>query len=482
MNNKVVLIYDNREFTSLASVSKYLGVSQPTLRKYTEQCGSLSKACDMIKSQRVCYSYDNREFETIEDIAKYLGVSVQLLNIYRRKHDTLVAACDAIRESMASRELYYYDNKEFTSLNKLAKYLGVTAETLCRYRSIYGSLEAACDAISSAFVVYDNKRFKSPTAVAEYIGVNSSYIKVKMREGYSFEDACRLAEQYVLKSNLGTASQRSRLKRSLGGDEDKVNYWLTCVFSDYPTKFGDTVYTSVEAACSALGCLSTRAVRARMLSRLITFQEAVHELYYVVDDIVYTSISDAAWSLNVSMSEARVICDNCKTNDERVEKLQQSRGSLSSFGEAITMSRRNSDIKACVPLRDGSYVVYCGVCGRPMHLSKIDVCSFKHSDDFCTTHVQSTLYEAGVSISGLRSRLRLVDWDFDKALDFYVGRIARGAISRIVKLKDVEAATALCGGRYMRIVCAECRGVVVMPTCDALNFSHSDLCATYKWE
>lgn len=87
-----------------------------------------------------------------------------------------------------------------------------------------------------------------------------------------------------------------------------------------------------------------------------------------------------------------------------------------------------------------------------------------------------------VSISGLRSRLRLVDWDFDKALDFYVGRIAHGAISRIVKLKDVEAATALCGGSYMRIVCAECRGVVVMPTCDALNFSHSDLCATYKWE
>lgn len=492
------VVYNNVEFPSLTSVAEYAGVSYSSLYSSVRSGNTIEEAILSLKGspcfvtpdsvkvfckEKVILVYDDHAFTRITDIAKYLGVSLPTLRKFVDKYGNLADACDAIKANKES-QCFYYDNQEFTSMGSLTEYLGVSNKTLSRYIASCGSLKAACDAIKSKWLVYNNMRFKSVRAVAKHIGISDTYLSQKMESGFTFEEACKLAERVVFLKNgsLGTAAQRSRLKSKLNGDMESVEHCLTCIFLDYPTKFGDTVYSSVESACSSLGDLSVKAVRARMLSKLLDFQEAVHELYFVVDGAVYKSLSDAAWVLKVSMGTARIICTGCSTNDERVARLREYSGSLTILGESLTLSRRGTDIAACVPCRDGNYIVYCRVCGRPLLLAKEEVQSFEHSNEFCSHHTQKVLQESGVSVNALRSRLRLLNWDFSKVLDFYTGKAVHGALYRISRLADVASAYTVCCGRYTSIVCAVCNKSVLLPTCDALSFKHSEKCLEYEWK
>lgn len=492
------VVYKGTEYPSKASVCREFNISIGKVQHNLSRGMSFEDAVDrarfperytsvrrVVKEPVKKYVYKNREFARLKDLAEFIGVSESYLR--RLVHDFgFEKGCSLAEDFVLSTKKYIYKGKNYNTIAEVSVEIGVSSSYLAALARRSDSFEDACrkaeDYVKGSVLEHDGHTFESYSDASRFYGVGDAYIAAKVRSGCTFSEACEAAKvsaSTVKLLRLGSNTQRVSLKASLNGDIAKCNEWLIRVFGKSPTTFNGVEYDSVESACTALGNVSLGQVRGRMLHSLLSFQDAVYDLYYVVDGVIYKNIKELAVGLRVERSLISQVMEECSTKDEFIRMIVDVSGTASSFGNTVRITRA-SDAAMVMDCRNGMYLAFCSVCNRPLYLSEQDAISFRHSDEFCKEHVQEVLYRNCVPVANIRARLNKTG-NFEDVLDYYSKEYIKGQLRTISQSVDVSDAVLMCDRKYVLVMCKVCNKRVLLRPYEAINFRHSDKCKEFEW-
>lgn len=333
--------------------------------------------------------------------------------------------------------------------------------------------------------LFQGKEFSSIAALAEYCDCPIQVLAKYIEEEDNLDDACEKALQYEKRDIISTEwmkevgcprTHKVLLQQRFNSDNKKVRQWLQVCYTEYNTVFHDKTYKSVQDACTQLD-LSVKDVRARMMTPM-SFQEAIHSLYYVYDGIPYKTVRDLAEVLNVSRPSYSAHIVGLSNHDDVVSMVLKYGVQRTTEAVSLSIRKSNSNVASVVNLRDGTYMVYCSVCGRPQRLSVDDAKTFTHDDEACEKRTYPGL--DGVAAGQLREQIRLKG-GFEQAMACYTSSPMSAIMYRINQLPDVSRASTPVSG-YVLIRCARCGKSVMLYTDEAIKFVHSDVCRQREWE
>ena len=269
--------------------------------------------------------------------------------------------------------------------------------------------------------------------------------------------------------------QQYAIRRNLSGDVEATRRIIKEIYTDSPTEFHGTTYPSVAAACAELG-LDLKRVRARMAS-LLSFQDVVHELYYVYNNKPYRRYQELGHALGFSRQSYEKYIFGVSSHDEVVREILAHGKQSSMEAVPLSISKSNAQISGVVNLRDGTYMVYCACCGRPIRCTEDEARRFKHSDA-CEIMEHQGL--KGVTKDQLSEQIRRKG-TFKAAMEAYAEAPRSTFVFKINRRKDVAAARSVLSNKCL-VTCAVCGKTSLLTDEEAFDFTHSQLCDSREWQ
>lgn len=433
------IVYKGKVYYSRKSLCKELGVSETTVTTRLASGWSLEDAVSTpllrdapptaIAIRGV--KYPNKQ-------AAYDAYNIPKHAVLRRVRAGMTLE-DAITTPWEPPKSYVFQGKEFSSIAALADYCDCPIQTVAQYIEEEDTLEAACEK-----ALQYERRDKISAEWMEEVG-------------------CPRAHKVLLQQRFDS-------------DNKKVRQWLQVCYTEYDTVFHDKIYKSVQDACTQLN-LSVKDVRARMMTPM-AFQEAVHSLYYVYNGVPYKTVRELAEVLNVSRPSYSDHIVGLSNHDDVVSMVLKYGVQRTTEAVSLSIRKSNSSVDSVVNLRDGTYMVYCSVCGRPQRLNLDEARAFAHDDEVCEKRTYPGL--DGVAAVQLREQIRLKG-GFEQAMAGYAASPMSAIMYRIKHLPDVSTASTPVSG-YVLIRCARCGKSVMLHTDEATKFVHSDMCSHREWE
>lgn len=487
------LEYKGVRYAGIKTLARAVGMNASTLHDRLKRGWTIEEAVETPLGERIKtprgttrVSYKGKEYASVKDLCGALGVNYQTISSRLAKGWTIEQAVETPIKTPVKLTNLVVEGVEYDTKQDACDAYNIPLYVV-DFRIQSGmSLE---DALLKPWVkwqrqskyTYDSKQFSSLRSLCSYAGISLSTLYNYLDKGYTLDDACQLSKEAINKDIIDLsqypgcrrANERA-LRARCNDDMELVREWLKRVYLGYPTEFHGVIYKSVEDACSALS-LPLGTIRARMLHTL-SFQEAVHDRYFVVDGKVYLNRTDLCKVFNITLDMLWKTNKDVKSNDEFITRLRD----ITRDMDAFKLNRGNDNISSVVDCRDGRYIVYCAVCGRPLYLTESEARSFEHSDEFCLSHVQPVLYSNLVSATQLRSMIYRKGSYVD-ALESFNSSKHRQPLQRIRGRLDVQSANKYVKGKFFLITCAVCGRNVMLPYKEALTFSHSDDCERNEW-
>lgn len=491
---KELYVYKAVEYLGVAALSRATGVPKHILYdRLVNQKLSVEEAVETPILKPVCIDYNGVHYDTLQKFADSIGkprsVVESRLNAGWPIDDIVNLPVGTKSKCRVLVKGVWYKDRQ-----SAIKDYGLTRD-IVRHREASGmSFE---DAVSTPYTpkveVYKwgDKEFVGISNAAKHLGVSTVFISRRLDNGVPFDKICEEAVAFVAAGRRTKIdyrdypgckkSQVADLERLLDYDISLCKTWLAKCFMTHPTEFHGVVYNSVEDACNSIPGLEIGVIRARMLRNQLEFQDAVHDRYYVVDGTPFKLMREMSKYLGISNFSLQKLIKDCTCNDEVVKIAMSLRGSLRPGSVAQSLSMNLRDASSVTVIGEERYLVYCKCCGRPVVLSGDDVRSFKHSDEFCSSHTCIELYENGVTVSQLCGALARYG-TFEAAVASYRDAEGVSILRRNLNRDSVGTAKLLCNGRYMLIKCSVCDRYVMFPIEDVKLFEHSGLCEKYEWQ
>lgn len=487
-------VYKNVEYSGITALAKAVGMNSATLLTRIDKMGmSVEEAVETPVEEKISIDYGGVHYDTLSAFAKGVNMPRGLVESRYRSGWSI--------EDIVNKPYGYNKTRcisvggvDYKDKKSAIEAYGISPDIVRKRKKRGMSFEEAVTTPVSRRVEtweYDGRSFVGLSNVAKYIGVSIKFLNSRLDAGMSFDKVCEEAAAFVEaggRCNIDYSAypgckkpQVVDLKRMLNFDIPLCKSWLTKVFLQSPTEFHGTTYDSVADACSKIGSLDIDVVRARMLRKQFEFQEAVHDRYFVVDNIPFRTIPEMCSYLGVSRLMLRKLCKDCTCKDEVVAIAVKHRGSCVDKAITHSLSMSSKEVSSVTDLKNGMYLVYCKSCNRPIILSADGVSRFKHSEDFCNSHTCLELYQHDVTASQFRLVL-LRYGSFEEAVRSYTEAGARRILIRNMHRSSVKTARLVCGGKYMLVHCAVCDKKVLLTLDEAKVFEHSDKCLSFRWE
>lgn len=497
---RVGLDYEGEHYDSRADLAGVHDVPVNRLKSRLARGMSLQDALTTPKKEKreiagKPVTYNGKTYNSRTALCEDLGLNKNTINQRIADGWTLERAIETPVDN--SREIKPVVIKGVEYASKQAAYdaYGIPKSAVRRRTRNGMSLEEAVTTPWSSKESYkwDGKEFTSLIALEEYLGCPQGVLRGYLSDGMSFKDACVAASNYEREETMSaeevsafgcSKAQVYAVRRRLGGDLVKTREWLTRVFLDSPTRFHKRVYTSVKDACEKLEIWDVASVQSRMLN-LMDFEDAIHELYYVYSGRVYQRREDLRVALGISRPKfgemSQLFVD--KTNDEivRISVTSVHTGTNTVESTSLSIKKSNKDVQGVVNCRNGMFVVYCSVCGRPLYLSEEEARVFQHDDTTCADKVHDTLYRESVTAEQFRESIRRKG-SYEAAVAVYDKPLASSVPARIKQRQDVDDVRVFNKGKYALVKCAVCGVTSMQPLASAKVFEHSDKCEELKWE
>lgn len=335
------------------------------------------------------------------------------------------------------------------------------------------------------------------TSIEDYCsarGASLSRVKRLVKQGLPVEEAVEEILKSPLERERGEVTEFLaslnitrptwyRALHSCDGDYQSTVTLLNLIFADKgEVTFHGKTFPTITEACRLLEI--TQGTVASHMCNNVTFEDAVHFLFYVVGDTVCINFSDMSKKLGVPRNRLDGLNRQVRglTKDEFVKRIPQEWfNAAPKEADTLRLSRANTQIASATGIGDGLFLCECTTCHRFIKVTLDEGLAFKHDDVFCEEHCAKELQGLNLTIESIREMVRRAG-SYTEAVNRYHNSHPSSIAFRARRGSAVANLKKVLPSMYI-VRCAICGRDVTVPVSDIEVFQHSeDYCASREWE